>query len=489
MKQAPNDASRWFVVEQGGRIRAFENDAAASTTDDFIDLGSRVNFDGEGGLLGMAFHPDFATNGRVFLNFTVLTGGRVRSVTAEFTSSDGGQTLDPASERDLLTVVKPEANHNGGNLEFGPDGFLYVGLGDGGGSGDPGDHAQDPHVLLGKMLRIDVDSRPGGAPYGIPAGAEGNPFEGNALCNADGTGAQNCPEIYALGFRNPWRWSFDRQGGELWVADVGQADWEEIDRVELGKNYGWNTREGAHCFEPATGCSSAGLTDPVAEYGHDIGFSIIGGYVYRGGQATDKAGRYVFGDLGGMIASLAPDGAGGPGSRADGGARLRARGRERRTADFVVRRRHGRGALRAGLRPRGNPSAPVHRIKKRLPIPSFACDSREGISQIESSGTWTGASLPCLARPSAGFLGRDRVTTCSHCNAFVRSILLLGGAAFLASAANVAAAPTSHPPKIVAVGDIACQSFSQSDGEGACRSDEIAAARHFARSRRLPRAR
>ena len=311
MKQAPNDASRWFVVEQGGRIRAFENDAAASTTDDFIDLGSRVNFDGEGGLLGMAFHPDFATNGRVFLNFTVLTGGRVRSVTAEFTSSDGGQTLDPASERDLLTVVKPEANHNGGNLEFGPDGFLYVGLGDGGGSGDPGDHAQDPHVLLGKMLRIDVDSRPGGAPYGIPAGAEGNPFEGNALCNADGTGAQNCPEIYALGFRNPWRWSFDRQGGELWVADVGQSDWEEIDRVELGKNYGWNTREGAHCFEPATGCSSAGLTDPIAEYGHDIGFSIIGGYVYRGGQATDKVGRYVFGDLGGMIASLAPDGTGG----------------------------------------------------------------------------------------------------------------------------------------------------------------------------------
>ena len=311
MKQAPNDASRWFVVEQGGLIRAFENDVDASTMDDFIDLTSRVNFDGEGGLLGIAFHPDFATNGRVFLNFTELSGGGVRSVTAEFMSSDGGQTLDPASERDLLTVVKPQANHNGGNIEFGPDGLLYIGLGDGGGSGDPGEHAQNPQVVLGKLLRIDVDDRPGGAPYGIPAGPEGNPFEGNEFCNADGTGPQNCPEIYALGFRNPWRWSFDRQNGDLWVGDVGQADWEEIDRVELGKNYGWDSREGAHCFEPAIGCPTAGLTDPVAEYGHDIGFSIIGGYVYRGGQATEKAGRYVFGDLGGMIASLAPDGGGG----------------------------------------------------------------------------------------------------------------------------------------------------------------------------------
>jgi len=311
LKQAPNDASRWFVVEQGGRIRTFVNDPAVATTDDFIDLSSRVHFEGEAGLLGMAFHPDFATNGRVFLNFTDLSGDQIRSVTAEFTSRDGGQTLDPASERDLLTVHKPQANHNGGNIEFGPDGFLYIGLGDGGGSGDPRERAQDPHVVLGKMLRIDVDNRPGGTPYGIPSGPEGNPFEGNALCNDDGTSGQNCPEIYALGFRNPWRWSFDRQSGDLWLSDVGQADWEEIDFVELGKNYGWDSREGAHCFEPASGCPTAGLTDPVAEYGHDIGFSVIGGYVYRGGQATEKAGRYVFGDLGGMIASLAPDGAGG----------------------------------------------------------------------------------------------------------------------------------------------------------------------------------
>ena len=208
----------------------------------------------------------------------------------------------------LLTVDKPAANHNGGNVAFGPDGFLYIGLGDGGGSGDPADNAQNPRRLLGKMLRIDVDTQPGGAPYGIPAGATGNPFAGNPLCNVDGTGTQDCPEIYALGFRNPWRWSFDRQTDELWVGDVGQDAFEEIDRVERGGNYGWDVREGAHCFEPMTGCTTAGLTDPVAEYGRDLGFSITGGHVYRGMQSTIIAGRYVFADFGGMIASLAPDG-------------------------------------------------------------------------------------------------------------------------------------------------------------------------------------
>ena len=152
----------------------------------------------------------------------------MRSVTAEFASADGGQTLAPASERVLMTVTKSATNHNGGNLEFGPDGFLYLGLGDGGGSGDPQGNAQNPQRLLGKMLRIDVDTQPGGAAYGIPAG---NPFAANPLCNAGGTGAQNCPEIFATGFRNPWRWSFDRQNGDLWVGDVGQGSWEEIDLV------------------------------------------------------------------------------------------------------------------------------------------------------------------------------------------------------------------------------------------------------------------
>ncbi|MGH8130526.1 MAG: PQQ-dependent sugar dehydrogenase, partial [Steroidobacteraceae bacterium] len=311
MKQAPSDASRWFVVEQGGLIHVLENDPDVAATQDFVDLQTRVHFDGEAGLLGLAFHPDFVANGRVYLNFSELVGGVVRSVTAEFTSPDGGLTLDPNSERVLLTVAKPAANHNGGNVEFGPDGFLYVGLGDGGGSGDPDGNAQNPERLLGKMLRIDVDTQPGGAPYAIPGGAEGNPFAGNPLCNVDGTGTRQCPEIYALGLRNPWRWSFDRQTGELWLGDVGQSSFEEIDVIERGGNYGWDTREGAHCFEPSTGCATAGLADPVAEYGRDLGFSITGGYVYRGIQTTSMAGRYVFADFGGMIASLAPDGIGG----------------------------------------------------------------------------------------------------------------------------------------------------------------------------------
>jgi hypothetical protein len=208
----------------------------------------------------------------------------------------------------LLTVVKPAGNHNGGNLEFGPDGFLYIGLGDGGGGGDPGENAQNPARLLGKMLRIDVNSQPGGAPYAIPGGINGNPFIGNPLCNANGAGTQQCPEIYALGLRNPWRWSFDRQNGDLWLGDVGQGSFEEIDLIELGANYGWDEREGAHCFEPSSGCATLGLTDPVAEYGRNLGFSITGGYVYRGIQQTSMAGRYIFADFGGMVASLAPDG-------------------------------------------------------------------------------------------------------------------------------------------------------------------------------------
>ena len=311
MLQPPNDASRWYVVEQAGRIQVFENDPVAATADVFVDLTARVLNEGEAGLLGMAFHPEFAVNGRVFLNYTESVGGQVRSVTSEFTSADGGQSLDPASERVLLTLNKSATNHNGGQLAFGPDGFLYIGVGDGGGSGDTAGNAQNPARLLGKMLRIDVDSRPGGAPYAAPGGPGGNPFSANALCNVGGTGAAACPEVFALGFRNPWRWSFDRDTDELWVGDVGQGDWEEIDIVELGGNYGWNMREGAHCFEPATGCPTAGLTDPVAEYDHDTGFSITGGYVYRGLQTTQVAGNYVFGDFGGMIGTLVPDGSGG----------------------------------------------------------------------------------------------------------------------------------------------------------------------------------
>ncbi len=305
MLQAPGDASRWFVVEQDGLIRGFANNAAVAVTQDFLDIRPRVEFSGEAGLLGLAFPPDFPADPRAFVNYSSLAGSQLRSITSEFTSPDGGLTLNPNSERVLLTVNKPASNHNGGNIAFGPDGFLYIGLGDGGGGGDPQENGQNPMRLLGKMLRIDVDSAQ--LPYGIPSD---NPFAGTPRCNAGGTGAQNCPEIYALGLRNPWRWSFDRQTGELWLGDVGQSSFEEIDVIQRGGNYGWDIREGAHCFEPSSGCQTAGLIDPVAEYGRSTGFSITGGFVYRGPQMTGLAGRYIFGDFGGMIASLTP-GAGG----------------------------------------------------------------------------------------------------------------------------------------------------------------------------------
>ncbi|MCS6286580.1 MAG: PQQ-dependent sugar dehydrogenase [Nitrospira sp.] len=307
MLQAPGDNSRWFILERIGRILVFDNSQTVATAQVFLDIRDRVveMEQSEAGLLGLAFHPNFASNGRVYVNYIDHS---VRSVTSEFTSSDGRLTLNPNSERVLLTVNKPADNHNGGQLNFGPDGLLYLGLGDGGGGGDPQGNAQNPMRLLGKMLRIDVNAQPGGQPYGIPAD---NPFAVNPRCNVNGTGTQNCPEIYALGLRNPWRWSFDRQTGTQWVADVGQGQWEEINIVTRGGNYGWNHREGAHCSEPENGCQTPGLIDPVGEYDRSMGFAITGGYVYRGPQTTSLVGRYIFADFGsGMIASLTPSAGG-----------------------------------------------------------------------------------------------------------------------------------------------------------------------------------
>jgi len=307
MKQAPGDNSRWFVVEQNGIIRVFANNESTTTSQVFLNITDRVLQLGqsEAGLLGLAFHPNFATNGRVYVNYTQPPLGSLRSITSEFTSPDGGLTLNPNSERILLSVAKNADNHNGGQLNFGADGFLYLGLGDGGGGGDPAENGQNRNTLLGKMLRIDVNSQPGGAPYAIPGS---NPFAGNPRCGATGTGSQPCPEIYAIGFRNPWRWNFDNQTGQLWLGDVGQSQWEEIDIVTLGGNYGWDQREGAHCFEPATGCQTAGMTDPVAEYTDPVGESVTGGFVYRG-SSPGPVGRFVFADfISGMIAHLTPGG-------------------------------------------------------------------------------------------------------------------------------------------------------------------------------------
>ncbi|HEY7754579.1 MAG TPA: PQQ-dependent sugar dehydrogenase [Steroidobacteraceae bacterium] len=308
--QAPGSGARWFVVQQGGIIRAFDaTNPSVTVTSEFLNIAARVHFSGEAGLLGLAFHPDFPADARAFVNYTRNNGGQLQSVTSEFTSPDGGSTLNPNSERILLVVNKSASNHNGGQLAFDGDGFLRIGLGDGGGANDPENNAQNPMRLLGKMLRIDIDSQPGGQPYGIPAD---NPFAANNRCNANGSGAQNCPEILALGLRNPWRWSFDRQTGQQWVGDVGQGAREEIDVIVRGANYGWDVREGFVCTGGGTNCPSAGFTDPVADYGRSLGASITGGYVYRGAQTTELIGRYLFADfVTGMIASLAPATGGG----------------------------------------------------------------------------------------------------------------------------------------------------------------------------------
>jgi uncharacterized repeat protein (TIGR03806 family) len=311
--QAPGDSTRWFVVEQAGRVLRFPNvTSPAPTTSTFIDIRANVASGGELGLLGMAFHPDFPTDRRVFLSYTAGASGSRVSRISSFLTMDGGLTLDPASERVLLTLNQPEDNHNGGNIVFGPDGLLYIGFGDGGGGGDmhtqngPIGNGQSLKTMLGKMLRIDVGAQ-AATTYSIPSD---NPFNGAAKCGP-GTNTQNCPEIYAYGLRNPWRWSFDRQTGELWVGDVGQDSWEEVDLVAKGGNYGWRCREGRHSFGNQAGCPTSGLIDPVAEYGHSVGQSVTGGYVYRGPQTTPLRGRYVFADyVSGRLWTLLPDNTG-----------------------------------------------------------------------------------------------------------------------------------------------------------------------------------
>lgn len=310
MLQAPGDADRWFVLEKTGRIKVFDSDpGTTSFLPDFIDLAAltSLNTSGEGGLLGMAFHPDFEVNGEVFLSWTEDVP--MTSVIARFTVNAGGQTLDPGSRQDILQLAQDFENHNGGHLAFGPDGLLYIGFGDGGSGGDPLNRAQETRNLLGAMLRIDVDTA---APYGIPTD---NPFAGNATCTGDPDLLVNaCPEIFAWGLRNPWRFSFDAATGDLWAGDVGQSAREEVDLIERNGNYGWDCREGNLAFgSPAPSCSTAsGLIDPVHDYPRTEGVSITGGYVYRGTDIPELSGSYLFADYGsGRLWRLVDDGAGG----------------------------------------------------------------------------------------------------------------------------------------------------------------------------------
>lgn len=277
---ARDGSGRLFVVEQAGRIRVVGRGEQLPAI--FLDISDRVGCCGERGLLSVAFPPAFSARRHFYVYYTNLTGAVVIS-----RFGVGAQTGlgDPGSEEILLTVPQPFANHNGGQLTFGPDGYLYVGTGDGGSGGDPLNNAQNPASLLGKLLRIDVESSV--SPYGIPAS---NPFAGSQTVR---------PEVWALGLRNPWRFSFDRATGDLWIGDVGQNAVEEIDFQAAdssgGENYGWRVMEGSTCYQ-ATTCATQGLTLPVFEYGHGLGCSVTGGFVYRGFTYPNLTGIYLFGD-------------------------------------------------------------------------------------------------------------------------------------------------------------------------------------------------
>ncbi len=282
---------QWLVVEKRGTIQWVEGRGSGAHSSEFADLRDRVDAGPtEAGLLGIALHPQFEKNHTLFLSYT-RRGAPLVSVIARYKTTVDGKHLDPASARTILELPQPYANHNGGGIAFGPDGYLYIGFGDGGAAGDPHGNGQNMRTLLGKILRIDVSST---APYAIPPD---NPF-------SKGGGR---PEIFAWGLRNPWRWSFDRKTGSLWAGDVGQNRWEEIDIIRKGGNYGWNLREGRHCFLKSD-CDSEGLIEPVAEYGHDQGCSVTGGYVYRGTPMPSLAGRYLYADYcSGKVWSLDAD--------------------------------------------------------------------------------------------------------------------------------------------------------------------------------------
>ena len=283
---AGDGSHRLFVVEQGGRIRIIKNGSVLATP--FLDIRTSVSTGGERGLLGLAFHPNFESNHKLYVNFTNSHGDTAIS---EYRVGSNPDRVDQRTGRRILTIQQPYANHNGGNLAFGPDGYLYIGMGDGGGAGDPGNRAQSLGTLLGKMLRIDINGTSGSRRYRIPSS---NPYVGRA----------GLDEIWSRGLRNPWRWSFDRATRALWIGDVGQNRYEEIDRrvkgthpAGWGANFGWRVMEGRHCYSPPSGCNTSGKTLPVVEYSHSSGCSVTGGFVYRGTTYPMLRGGYFFGDF------------------------------------------------------------------------------------------------------------------------------------------------------------------------------------------------
>jgi glucose/arabinose dehydrogenase len=291
IERPPGD-NRFFIIEQRGTIRILQN--GALLPGNFLDLQSIVNFDGqEQGLLGIAFHPNYATNHKFYVNYTQDEGNRETHISEFQTMASDPNTADPNSERVLLVVNQPFPNHKGGQLVFGPDGFLYIGLGDGGSGGDPLGNGQNTSTYLGKMLRINVDPPfATGKEYGIPAD---NPFVVSG----------GLPEIFAFGLRNPWRFSFEPVTNRLFVADVGQDSWEEIDILQKGGNFGWNVMEGMHCYPPTvTTCDMTNKILPIFEYSHTDGIAVIGGYIYKGSAIPSLANKYIYADLTGKIWSL-----------------------------------------------------------------------------------------------------------------------------------------------------------------------------------------
>ncbi len=295
LKNAGDD--RLFVVEQGGRIKILNSDGTTNTTP-FLDISGLISSGSERGLLGLAFHPNYASNGYFYVNYT-KAGGDTK--VSRFTVSTGDPDVaDPNSELPIIEYEQPYSNHNGGCVAFGPDGYLYISAGDGGSGGDPENRSQNTSTLLGKLLRIDVDNPANGNEYGIPTD---NPFAGST---------SNRQEIWAYGLRNAWKFSFDSANGDIWIADVGQSAREEINKAggsEAGLNYGWRCYEGNIPYN-TTGCPNMSeLTFPVGEYNHSVGFSITGGYVYRGTTYSNIEGYYFFADFGsGLIGTIAPDG-------------------------------------------------------------------------------------------------------------------------------------------------------------------------------------
>ncbi|QDU98057.1 PQQ-dependent sugar dehydrogenase [Lignipirellula cremea] len=299
---AGDGTNRIFVCEEQGVIRVFPNDQTVEDTQVFLDMESRVQYAdkmNEEGMLGMAFHPQYKENGQFFLYYTARDPERTSIISRFRVSKDDPNKADPESEEVLMRIKQPFWNHNGGTLAFGPDGYLYIALGDGGARDDPLKSAQDLKQLLGSILRIDVDKATATQRYSIPTD---NPF-------VDVKGAK--PEIYAYGFRNIWRMSFDRKTGQLWAGDVGQDLWEEIDIVVKGGNYGWSVREAMHPATPKQGPAGTPsplgdkLIEPVFEYNHEVGKSITGGYVYRGKKVPALAGKYLYADyVGGQIWAL-----------------------------------------------------------------------------------------------------------------------------------------------------------------------------------------